>query len=617
MDDNKVVQMPKRKYTAKDFLESTGPYEDVYKFKDDPFRLNQEISKMSAVASKAGIRNFKTLYTGYVKSQKTITGSAESNLSNFDGQDIQLMTGDWLADDAGINKIGPYGEIEACAHPIYPAERLVNVDSGTEKVTLRYKKGGRWHEKTCDKSVIASANQIVSLSSYGIAVTSESAKALVQWLHDAECLNYQRIPEYRSVSRLGWIGNEFSPYVNNLVFDGDQSFQGFFDAVGTHGDERDWMALVSHIRESGKIAPRIMLAASFASVLVKPCGGLPFFVHLWGGTETGKTVGLMLAVSVYGDPTMGRYIHTFNSTAVAQELSAGFVNSMPLVLDELQVIKDRRDFDQIIYQLAEGVGRARGQKSGGMQRTNTWANCILTTGEQPISTAHSGGGAVNRIIEINCEDTKLFDDPAGVVDIISESNGFAGKRFVQWLMGPGRIKQAKKVQRGFYHDLIAAGTTEKQALAASMILAADQLTDEAIFHDGRCLTVADLKPFLLNSAQVSQNARAYEWLKGWIAQNGAHFKPDAKEIFGMTDKMGNLRILMNVFESACIDAGYNPRGFLSWMKRNDKIITSKSKFTVTTYFKETSRGTLRTPCVVIKEPDVREPDDIEDETEDF
>ena len=107
------------------------------------------------------------------------------------------------------------------------------------------------------------------------------------------------------------------------------------------------MDLAKEIRSGDNPAPKILLVAAFASVLVEPCSCLPFFVHVCGGTETGKTVGLMLAASVWANPEMGKYIHTFNSTAVAQELSAGFVNSLPLILDELQIIKDRKDFDQL------------------------------------------------------------------------------------------------------------------------------------------------------------------------------------------------------------------------------------------------------------------------------
>ena len=95
---------------------------------------------------------------------------------------------------------------------------------------------------------------------------------------------------------------------------------------------------------------RLFLAASFASVILEPCGLLPFFLHAWGGTEVGKTVGLMIAASVWASPKIGDYIGTFNSTAVGQEMQAGFLNSLPMCIDELQIqsSEGRKDFDKSI-----------------------------------------------------------------------------------------------------------------------------------------------------------------------------------------------------------------------------------------------------------------------------
>lgn len=57
------------------------------------------------------------------------------------------------------------------------------------------------------------------------------------------------------------------------------------------------------------------LAASFASPLLEPLNCLPFFVHLWGvDSGTGKTVALMVAASVWGDPTIGSFVKTFDGT---------------------------------------------------------------------------------------------------------------------------------------------------------------------------------------------------------------------------------------------------------------------------------------------------------------
>ena len=148
-----------------------------------------------------------------------------------------------------------------------------------------------------------------------------------------------------------------------------------------------------------------MLAASFASALIKKIGGLCFFVHLWGvESGTGKTVALMLAASVWGNPAIGQYVQTFNATQVGHEKTAAFLNNIPMCIDELQLSKDshgRSKFD--VYQLSQGVGRTRGTKSGGIDKTPVWDLCILTTGESPLTSDNSGAGAVNRVIDIECK----------------------------------------------------------------------------------------------------------------------------------------------------------------------------------------------------------------------
>lgn len=49
------------------------------------------------------------------------------------------------------------------------------------------------------------------------------------------------------------------------------------------------------------------------------------FVHLWGvESGTGKTVALMLAASVWGNPAIGQYVQTFNATQVGHEKQRHF-----------------------------------------------------------------------------------------------------------------------------------------------------------------------------------------------------------------------------------------------------------------------------------------------------
>ena len=559
-------------YTKEDYITTTAPYEEVEQ-SANPFEKEQKIAQLTNHAKSVGVRNFQTLYRQYVKTMRMMGGREYiENASNFEGQELELNTGDWTADDYGITRPGR-GENPpetACPHPIMPVLRLTNIDTGIEKVKLAFKRGGIWRYLVCDRKQVASQNSIVGLADYGVAVTSENARYLVKYLHDVENLNYERIPEKKSVSRLGWIdGAGFSPYVEGLVFDGEESFKPFFNSVGEKGAMDKWVREVEKIRQGPNLAPRIVLAASFASALVKPCGGLPFFVHLWGGTEVGKTVGLMLAASVWADPEMGKYIHTFNTTAVAQELSAGFVNSLPLIVDELQIIKDKKDFDQTIYQIAEGVGKSRGQKTGGLQKVGTWKNCIITSGEQPISTASSGGGAVNRIIEVQCVD-RLFSNPSELCSVISSNYGHAGRRFIELLSDPEVMEDAKQIQRDYY-KMLNKQSTEKQALAASIVLTADLLIDTYIFKDGRQISFEEMWQFLSDKDAVSQEKRAYEWIWDWVVQNKANFFSEGNvhvmNCFGRIEKDA-VSIIRSVFNDACMDRGYNPGSFAVWLRDN-------------------------------------------------
>ena len=393
MDGQDAIVIPA--FTREDFLDGTGPFEWLHQFKENRFILNRMTQKLVDAARPLKVYGVKGMYQDYARSLRVAaSGAASDNVTRFEGQELELSCGEWEADERGVSIWTPLGERFACPHPILPVLRLVNIDTGVEKVKLAFRKGKQWRHVIADKRTIASANSIVSLADSGIAVTSENARYLVQYLSDLENINYDMIPEMASVGRLGWIGgDDFSPYVKELVFDGDDCFRSYFESVSLAGKPECWMDFAKTLRKGGGVPVRMILAASFASVLVKPVEALSFFVHLWGSESgVGKTVGLMLAASVWGNPEMGRYIHSFNGTAVSQELSAGFVNSLPLILDEFQVLKDKKAFEQSVYMLSEGVGKSRGAKQGGVQRLQTWRNCILTSGEMPITNFVTGAG---------------------------------------------------------------------------------------------------------------------------------------------------------------------------------------------------------------------------------
>lgn len=556
-------------------FDGTAPYDYIYRFAANAFQMMQVYNVVAAQAKELGVKNFAKMFESYKRVQR---GSGynldlEQAATNFPDQPMELRCGRYTCDAGGVSceDKGGYHTL-VCSHPLMPVKRMENIDTGEQKVEIAFSRGGVWRYNVVDRTVLSSANKIVDLSRYGMDITTESARDVVKYLATIDALNYDKIGEVRSVGRLGWVGHElFSPYVPDLRYDGDAGYAATYKAVHPQGTLEGWLEAARHGRESS-IYTRVMLAASFASVLVEPCDALPFFVHAWGGSGNAKTVSLMLAASVWADPTAGAYYKTFNSTGVGQEMTAGFLNSLPLCLDELQVIKDKKDFDQTIYTLCEGVGRSRGAKAGGLQRMQTWRNAIITTGEMPITNSDSGGGAVNRVINMDCQDEKLFADPRWAVSVMRKNYGHAGRAFVEHLTG-GAMERAKELQKEYYAKLTEQDSTEKQALSASLLLAADTIATELLFQDGLALTVEDLAPMLVTRAEADVNARCYEWLTGFIAVNSNRFDESADnkgEVWGKIEG-DTCYFVATKFEQIMREYGYSSSSFLSWCSRVGKI----------------------------------------------
>lgn len=559
---------------------STDPYDYLDGLKN-PFDKQRALTAMCDMASAVGYNSFKRTYDDYRKAQKGLNvAEVENNtiaLSQYGLQDApEYALGMWCCDELGVYRIGENGQdIVACPHIIFPLRRMVNAYTGVEKIEVAYKRGARWRTAVKQKSILASANKIIELADEGVGVNSDNAKELVKYLSDMETLNYDSMPEIQAFDRLGWMENyqAFSPYLKDAVFDEADAFRSVYDAViKHHGSYNTWLENACRIRADSPVQTKMALAASLASAIVRPCGANPFFLHLWGGTEAGKTVALMFAASVWADPECGRYWKTFDATAVGQEKMAGFLGNLPLIIDELMLIRDKKSFDDIVYRLSEGQGRTRGNKEGGVQRQETWRLSIITTGEQPLSSAASGGGAVNRVIDCECT-AKLFIDPHWAANSFRDHYGWFGEKWVEWLMQDDNLELAKAIYKGYYRTITDKKiTTEKQASAAALLLTADSLATEAFFDDGQALTLEDIESFLTSVKEVDQNERAYEYILEMVAMNDFHFSAsnDAYvEQWGWKNAITNLVCInRTIFGKLMAEGGYDARSFLSWGLRN-------------------------------------------------
>lgn len=575
------------------------PYKILFALRNNRFQYNQMFTTLSENAEAVGFKGFGRMFKAYAEEQAG-KGVIIDNVTQFEGQALELKTGEWLADDFGVTRRNANnGEDIACVHPIMPVERLTNIDTGIEKIRIAFNRGEGWKNEIYERRLLADSRSILELAVNGVAVTSESSRSLVRYLHDIENLNYGILPHHNSVGRLGWTNRgEFSPYVEDLVFDGNNDFEKIYGSIRSCGSFDVWLHEAKQLRKTNSPA-RIMLAAGFASVLLKPLGKLNFIVHFWGGSEAGKTVSQMLATSIWADPGEDAYWQTFNGTQVGTELLAGFVNSMPLVLDEFQLVKDKKTFETIVYMLCEGTGRIRGKKTGGIQKTPTWKNCVLTSGEGPITNSSSGGGAVNRVIEIECKES-LFKDASGTADIIRKNYGYAGKVFITLLRADGAMDEMERLYKEFYRSL-GSGATEKQSMAAAMILTADALATKWIFCDGRALKPDEIGKYLSTKESIDTNLRAYEYLRDNIMANHYKFATNGAmpsgECWGSISG-GKINVFKSMFEKVCSDGGFDSKALASWMKQKGYTECASDRA-----FKSVSINGMKNWCVSLKEDD--------------
>ncbi len=585
-------------YKKEDF-NTEAPYRELFALWNNRFKFNQRLTELTENAEKVGFKGFARMLKAYAQTQSE-KGIVIDNSTQFTGQEIELKAGEWVADDFGVTRRNERnGEDIACVHPIMPVERLINIDTGVEKLKIAFKKGDIWRSEIYDRKTLASATNILDLANNGVAVTSENSRYLVRYIHDIENLNYDRIPQRKSVSRLGWTNlGGFSPYVEGLIFDGEDDFRKMYRSVRTEGSYDEWLKIAREVRKTNSPA-KLMLAASFGSVLIKLLGKLNFMVHFWGGSETGKSVSQMLAASVWGDPNEEGYIQTFNGTMVGIELLEGFYNNMPLILDEFQLVKDKKSFESIVYMICEGIGRIRGKKTGGLQNTPTWKNCTLTSGETPITNNASGAGALNRIIEVECKE-KLFENAPLVADIIRKNYGHAGRFFIMFLDNDAVKTEAEKIYKQFY-NAIGPDSTEKQTMAAAVILTADTLATKWIFGDSNALKVEEIERHLRTKESIDINIRAYDYFRDMVAANHYKFseggKPPMGECWGSISG-GKINVLQAIFEKICYDGGFDPKALASWMKQKGYSETAPDR----NYKKISVNGSKRW-CISMPEGD--------------
>lgn len=486
------------------------------------------------------LRIFNDNFNAFKRSLASIDRVGQgTGVSHFPPGKPVINTGKWTANTNGVFMLrsqpnGGESEEYASDIPILPTAVLNNADTGIEKVELSFF-NTHWRSAIFDKSVISSNSSIIKTSDLGTNANSGNANLLVKYLADCLTLNKDTIPRYTSISHMGWHKDDFIPYTSGIIFDGEQDYKPIYDAVKENGSFEEWKKYVGELRKN--IYIRLQMGAAFASPLLSRIGALPFVLHLWGGTEAGKTVGLMVAMSIYGDPSMGKMTRTMNMTVNSTMATAAMLRDIPFAGDELQIIKEQGgNYDRLIMSVCEGVDRGR-MKFDKVNEMKTWNCAFLFTGEEPVTRSSSGGGAKNRVIEIECKD-KVVRNGRETAEFVRNNYGHAGKAYIKYITD--NAAELEKLYSHFVRQLEEIDCTDKQRLSMAAIMLGDAIGSSLFFRNEHPLNAADVQPFLKTRAEVDIAARAFEYIKDYVAINDNRFCSNSSgdmlgEVWGRID----------------------------------------------------------------------------------
>lgn len=513
-----------------------------------------------------------------IKAETRANRQQLNNTFFFEPLQKELSCGNWYVEDDGIRVLTMFGERLACYHKIVPVERLFNIETKTEKITLAYERDHKWKYITVDKGLIASSTKIVKLADYGVSVTSETAKSLVQFLNDIENMN--NITLKNSTSKFGWHDKEFIPYDTSVVFDDASRFKDLAESLKPSGSYDIWLELCKKVR-ANKVhyEPQVYMAASFASVLVSKLNMLPFIVNLWGSTGKGKTVALMMAASIWANPAENRYITDSYATQNAFEIRLDILNHLPLLMDDLSKVRDKLNdnFTDLIYLLCSGKGKDRSNVDLGLNKVKTWQNTILSNMERPLATETMKGGAINRILDFEMVDGYIFENGNGVVEILKDNYGYAGMKFVD-LIADLDVEYINNLRRDFEQKIKEEAKRqdsvkeEKQILPMSLLLAADKIATDYIFEDGIYLDLPTMVNQLKDVNEVSEGQRAYDTLKDFVLANRSMFPTEMANYnaWGFI-KDGYINILPTIFRKLATEQNFSTKAFTSWAKAKNLL----------------------------------------------
>ena len=333
-----------------------------------------------------------------------------------------------------------------------------NIDSGHISLVIKYQYLGKPRRSTILRSQMADSRQLVSaLADEGAPITTNNARHVTSYLAAYEHAFGSYLPRRKVTNHFGRgraKGPFFLPGLESEVEFAplSEGHASLFRAYSSRrGTLRGWLEIARTIAAERLMIPQVSILTSFVPPLQSRLQIPNFILDIHGSTSTGKSTALKLAASVYGGFTgPDSLVMQWMSTQVAVEQLAGVCSELPIFLDDAQHCPDELK-RAAVYMIANGRGKGRASRAGGVGEVSSWHTVALSTSEEPLHEASPHEGARGRILPVGGSAHPFPPGSGSLVQSIERStllnHGYAGEAYVRHLNNLDESEWAKLRRR--------------------------------------------------------------------------------------------------------------------------------------------------------------------------
>lgn len=232
-------------------------------------------------------------------------------------------------------------------------------------------------------------------------------------------MSYQTGQYALCVDRVGWHDDVFvlphkqigQSSSDLIVYQANNALDNRYQSKGTL---EQWRSNVAQLAEHHSLLA-FSLCTAFAGQLLDPLNQQGGGFHIKGSSSKGKSTALNLASSVWGNPK--QFYRTWRATGNALENTAYMHNDGFLVLDEIGEIANPKELGNVVYMLANGLGKGRMTKQITAKPMHQWKVIFLSSGEKSLKDIMTEQGQKTKLgQEIRLADIDIDQSEYGIFD---------------------------------------------------------------------------------------------------------------------------------------------------------------------------------------------------------